>query len=262
MLTPSLAILISKQIGSLVVKKFGTSIVERWTRYRAEAFFNGFTQALAEEFNKGIELKSVDEKLDVILNDEKNSEVLFDAYRKVCFAKSKSLGPRIIGLLAGAIVLESRMSNDAEDQIFMAAEELSDPDLVEFFKSYRSYLSEAGIPSADKNKPHIRGETLIIPWSEDHRDSAWSFSRQKEIDTSPLDMHEALGGWAAALERLGIMASKMSHRQVEYSEDSERHINEDGTLDIYSYSVIFHHPAMMLAKLIERSLGAACESPQ
>lgn len=243
-----------KQLGTLVAKKFGASVVERWTRHRASAFFAGFLQALSKELNERTELKDVDRHLSEILDDEKRSEVLFDAYRSVCFSRSKTMGPRIIGLLTGIIVLENRTSHDDEDHVFGAAELLSDFDLHQFFKCYRSHLAEV-VQKKDRKKPHFEGNALVVPWSEDHRDSAWTSS--SEIDTSPLNMEEALGPWASRLGQVGILTSRMIQRRVEYGEDGERHIDRDGVLETYAYSLVFQGSAKLLADLFERVLGAS-----
>lgn len=254
MTTTAIAVFLSKQVGSLVAKKFGASVVERWTRHRAEEFLAGFVQVLAKEMKEGSESKDVDQKLDAILGDEKCSEVLFDAYRSVCFSKSKTLGPRIIGLLTGALVLEGRMSDENEDCVFKAGEELSDSELIDFFKTYNSYRSEIKIPKTDKN-PYLEGDSMVVPWNKESRDSAWR--SDAKIDISPLDMHEALGSWAVSLERIGVLASNMSHRQVKYEADGERHIDEDGVLDIYSTTIVFRKSATLLYDLVERALGAS-----
>ena len=71
------------------------------------------------------------------------TEVLYDAYRSVCFSKSKTMGPRILGLLTASIVLEKRTATDEEEPVFKAAEALSDPELLEFFKAYRKYSADS-----------------------------------------------------------------------------------------------------------------------
>lgn len=246
--------LIGKQAGALIAQKFGRAVVERWTRHRAQSFFDGFIEELANEFKDQSESLKVDQKIDAILNDEGCSEVLYDAYRTVCFSKSKTIGPRIIGFLTGKLILEKRMSDEKEDQIFKAAEELPDGELTDFFTFYRSRSAKASSSKSDK-EPYFEYDSLVIPWSREHRDSAWP--SDKEIDTSPLHMDEALGPWGSSLERLGFITSRKTHRRVEYKEDGERHVDQDGVLDIYSTTIIFGNSAKELADYFERALGAA-----
>jgi hypothetical protein len=166
-----LEISIAKQAGSFIARKFGTKVVERWTRYRAENFFEGFVEALASEMQTGIESQNADAVLERILEDETKSEVLFDAYRSVCFSKSKSLGPKIVGLLTGYLVAQGRMANSTEDGIFRAAESLSDPDLIELFKDFRLRAKNAETSKRPKKEEHWDGDALVVPWHEEAQDT-------------------------------------------------------------------------------------------
>ncbi|MFM9709894.1 hypothetical protein, partial [Streptomyces galilaeus] len=78
---------------------FGKSVIEKWTRYRAERFFEAFVETIGIELVDGVETPETDRQLAEILADDFKTETLYDAYRRVCFSKSKTIGPRIIGLL-------------------------------------------------------------------------------------------------------------------------------------------------------------------
>ena len=65
------------------------------------------------------------------------------------------------------------------------------------------------------------------------------------------------GHWASKAERVGLLSSRMTQREVAYKEDSERKIDQDGVLTIYERMIIFEMPCRELCVLIERSLGAA-----
>src|SRR5258708_35858215 len=102
------------------------------------------------------ETEDVDERLTAILEDEAKSEVLFEAYRRVCLSTSKRLGPRIVGLLTGRLVLEGRMADDTEERIFAAAESLSDAELIEFMKSYYEHRRKAeGVTNSLSEHPIV-----------------------------------------------------------------------------------------------------------
>lgn len=250
-----IAIIIGKKLASIVARKFGTKVIERWTRYRADKFFEGFVESLSEELKTGVESNKADEALEAILDDDKKSEVLFDAYRTVCFAKSKNLGPKIIGILTGYIVAEGRTTQGDEDHVFRAAEALSDVELIDLFKEFREWAKKADASEDKKKDAHWVGNSIVIPWNEEVRDSAWPHSREAEIDVSPLNFEEVFGGyWAAHAERLGLLSSRITQRQEEYKEDSERHIDEDGVLTIYASTMTFESPCKKLCDLIERSL--------
>ncbi len=83
---------IGKSVATTVAKKFGGAVVERWTRYRADRFFEGFVETVGMELTAGFQTEEVDKQLAEILADDSKSEVLFDAYRRVCFSRSKTLG--------------------------------------------------------------------------------------------------------------------------------------------------------------------------
>lgn len=249
-----LEIFLAKKIGTIVAKKFGGKVIERWTRYRANRFFDGFVASLADELETGIESDDVDAALEKILGDEQKSEVLFDAYRSVCFAKSKSLGPRIIGLLTGYLVVEGATSKADDDAVFRAAEELNDIDLTDFSDEFQREASKADSCKNKEKDAHWVGDTIQIPWTEETRDSAWPHSRESEIDLSPLNFDEVFGSWGGNVARLGLLTSKVTHRSVDYREDSERYIDEDGALDIYAWTVTFESPCRLLSDLVQRAL--------
>lgn len=245
-------VLTGEQLGSLIAERFGTSVIERWTRHRAMKFYEGFLVMFSEEVRGGCSSEVVNQTLQKILSDETRTEILFDAYRSVTLAKSKTIGPRIIGLLTAAIVIEGRCATEEEELIFSAAEHLSDGDLHEFVACYSKCSSEA-LKERTGRKPYREGEAIVVPWGKEERDSAWPSSREAEIDTTPIDLGEALGSWAARMGRIGLISSKTTHREVEYKEDDERHIDQDGVLTIYSFIITFHATCKGLAALAIRA---------
>lgn len=82
---------------------FRTHVIDRWTRRRAEEFFEQFCKEVSSQ-NGAPTPSELDEELTKLLEDEACSEVLFDAYRRVALSKSKILGPRIIAILTAEIV--------------------------------------------------------------------------------------------------------------------------------------------------------------
>jgi hypothetical protein len=81
-----------------VVGGFKTHVIERWTKHRASAYFEQLCMAVADKADVG-ESDELDELIDEILQSEASSQVLFDAYRSVCFTRSRDIGPRILALI-------------------------------------------------------------------------------------------------------------------------------------------------------------------
>jgi hypothetical protein len=184
--------IIAKPTATTLAKKFGGTVVERWARHRAECFFEGFVQTIAGESSTGIETEELDKRLAAVLSDNTKNEVLFDAYRRVCLSKSKTLGPRIIGLLTGQLVAEERVADKMEERIFEAAESMSDGDFMEFMKGYRNLGDH--LPQATDSSRAIR-----VPWSEEEADST------RDLNISPFNWEEALGRWAVKLNAIGLL---------------------------------------------------------
>ena len=250
-----LELAIGKKLTTIIANKFGTKVIERWTRYRAEKFFEGFVESLSEELNTSIKSTEADAALDKILDDDVKSEVLFDAYCTVCFAKSKTIGPKIVGILTGYLVAEGRKTSIEEDFVFRAAEALSDADLIELFKEFRKRAKDADECKDEKKYAHWEGDSIVVPWNQEVQDCAWPHSRKAEIDISPLNLGEVFGYWAAHAEQLGLLSCRIAQRQFEYKEDSDRHIDEDGVLTIYTSTITFESPCKRLSELIGRCLG-------
>ena len=245
-----------KEVTSMVAHHFGKRVIERWTRYRAEKFFEGFAMALSEELKTGVESNRANSSLDAILHDDVKTEILYDAYRKVCFSKSKTLGPKIIGILTGYLVAQGRVATELETKIFEAAESFSDPELIDIFKDFRASEKRANACKDVKKDPHWSNDAIIIPWKRETRDTSWPSER--EIDVGPVNTAEAFEGtWALRAEAIGLITSRTTQQQVNYQADSERHIDQDGTLTIFAVTITFEPPCRQLCTLIERSLGTS-----
>jgi hypothetical protein len=243
---------VGKTLATSIAKKFGGSVIERWTRRRRETFFQSFAEALAIEFSTGVQTEDVDKRLAELLADDTKSEVLFDAYRRVCFSKSKTLGPRIIGLLTGQLVHEGRMANYEEECIFEAAELLSDGDFVGFMKSYQEHRKKAeGI--TDPNAEHrMLGDSIIIRWSTESSDSAPFMSKfGNELDIGPFPWEEALGRWAVKLKASGLMEERVSQNLAQISLPNEG----ETIMTKVTTAITFCSGCAKLYELLSRSLG-------
>ena len=124
------------QTTSQLVNILKGQVIGRWTKRRADNFFRAFLEEVELANHEGCS-KSLHEMMDQIVENETCCDVIFDAYRSVCLTKSKSIGPKIIGLKTAELVLEEREADSYEEDILEAAESLSDNEFQEFVEFYR-----------------------------------------------------------------------------------------------------------------------------
>jgi hypothetical protein len=245
-----------KPAAEALAGKFGKSVIERWTRYRAERFFEAFVGALATEATSGVEASNTEQFLSCILEDEVRSEALYDAYRRVCFSKSKNLGPRIIGLLTAQLVNKGRMATTEEEAIFEGAELLSDMEFIDFMKDYHRYRTKA------KNAPdvhtYMEEESVVVLLHEDLSDKT-NVHRQ-QVEVGPLDLEESLGRWAVTLTQTGLLSQKTKQTLV-YEEPSDYPRERKSQLSTGVASTVYFRPGCTrLYDLICRALGSSKEA--
>jgi hypothetical protein len=245
------AVVAKKAVGTAAIsfaKKFGGSVIARWTNYRAERFYKGFIESFGNELSTGIESPEVNTRLDKILADDTKSEILFDAYRRVCFSTSKDIGPRIIGLLTGQLVREGRMADKMEENVFEAAELLSDGDLLEFMKSYQGHRRRAeGITNPESECYMLEG-SVVVQWREV---SSSSSAPSSSMDIGPFPWRTDIGRWAGKLNSIGLIETKVE--QV-----SGLAYNNLGIT--IKTRVVYHSSCTKLSDLLSRSFGPSVTS--
>jgi hypothetical protein len=250
---PLTTIAISKTVEfltSTVTDKFRGLVIDRWTRYRAEQFFQSFVKVLASELESGGQTDEVDKRLTKILTDDTRSEVLFDAYRRVCFSTSKTIGPRIIGLLTGELVHEGRMANSVEENIFAAAEMLSDGEFVEFMKGYQEHRKKAEGITDSKAKQRMLGESVIVRWLEESSDG--SFASGNELDIGSFPWEEALGRWAVKLKQANLLEDRI---QQQFQNQATAYGSDLPFSTKVVTTITFNPGCLRLYDLVSRSLG-------
>lgn len=203
----SLVPIAGKKLGGYLASKFGVSVIERWTRHRAQKFFEAFCEEVALNDRLGAEAA-----LDEILDSEKRTEALFDAYRAVALSRTKTVGPRAIGYLTARIVNENRTATTWEESWGEFFETASDVELIEAKAFYEGYLPHDG---KDTDVARQVGDYLEIKWSDDHSNSQ---------NSSPVDqtfnLHH-IGTFAARLGTLGILLGSVNQSLQSYKEDGE-----------------------------------------
>ncbi|MGG6463714.1 hypothetical protein, partial [Solilutibacter silvestris] len=218
---------LTELVESLVKRK----VIERWTRQRAIQFYRTFCSEL---LNGELEGNSLHERLDELLEDDAKSEIVFEAYRSVCLSKSKRYGPRIIAIVVAGIVQDDGIASPEDELILAAAEILSDDELEQF----RDELLKVG---------HLQPPHELL--AERQIDSNFN-SSTIEITTSPLA--HTHGVWAEKLKSLGLLTETMQERTFTYREDSERHIDMDGSVRVISWNLIYEEPCRRLCELVSK----------
>ena len=282
---------------SRLVSVVKEKVIGRWTKARSAKFFEAFLQEVELE-QLGGRSDSLEGLLEHIIEDESCSEVIFDAYRSVCLTKSKSIGPKIIGLLTAKLVLEEREADEFEEDLLEAAERLSDDefmDAVQFYKRWQpqsvKLAVEQGIEdkkarlyrerreAIDRGEKPPEGYTRFgmpgswppievndalpawddfrIKWQEESFDSNWN--REYNTQVGSIDLSE-LGRWAIKLKSIGILQERIVEHKWEYEEDSERHIDQDGSVRQLVWWLSIDTPYLELIKLDERATAEVSDS--
>lgn len=201
-----------------------THVIERWTRKRAIEFYRYFCISLfAEEPDEG----KCQDLLNQLLEDDTKSEILFEAYRLVCLAKSKTIGPRIIAVVVAAIIQRNGMANGDEEILLAAAETLSDDELLSFSVAVKEF-----------GEPNEKEEF------EEILEARQYYSSDQKIKISQGALVEKYGNWAEKMKALGLISETVMENIFEHALfGSGREI---------VWSAHFHKPSKRLMELIDR----------
>jgi len=235
---------------------FRVHVIERWSRYRAGQFLDQLCIEVQREEN-GEKSQSLMLLIDNILDDAIATEVLFDAYRRVTLSRSKTLGPRVIAILTARILAEERTADSNEEVMMDVVESLYDDELEEFASFVHGYMQDA-IEPRKKDVSFAKNGEIRIGWHSEQVDSNWK--HEAAISTSPLNLNEAIGAWAKKVEAVGIFSTEVTERHWDYEEDSERHIDQDGSVREFKWSIVIHKEYLELADLITRVCTSASDA--
>jgi hypothetical protein len=217
-----------------------THVIERWSRYRAQTFFEAFCTAIVDVSATDDELR---EKLDELMIDDARSQVVFEAYRSVCLSKSRSIGPRVIAFLTAEIVLSGSAASEDDEQIFSVAETLSDNEFEELHAFVHAELEKAESPPSSGAWFHI----------EIRKETSSASSSNALPYIAPLDYALYVGSWAVKLKQFGLLGDEVKERSWRYSVDTERHIDEDGIAREVKWILAIGPAARRLAIFAQRA---------
>lgn len=246
----TLSITTATKVASITLK-VGKFAIERWTVFRRDQFFESLLENLQIEQASGDDRIEVDEALDELLKNEQNSEVLFDAYRRVCFSKTKKYGPRIIGLLTAELLNNASTSNDDEEMIFAAAELLGDIEFSEFRRYYERLLEVVAADAKLKRDVMMSGDELTEIVSEERHEVGGHVDSEAHL--MPVDLRLSHGAWAALLQNCGLVNQSVTQQTRHIKEDSERHIDYDQTWTTTVVSMVYKPAVKRLHDLLKRA---------
>jgi hypothetical protein len=224
--------------ASWLSSKFKALVIDRWARRRAEAFFESFIEELAANDDAGQPLSDIEPMLAEMLGDELKSEVLFDAYRRVSFSASPSLGPRIIAVLTARLIAGNRVAEPDEERMMLTAEVLNDQD----FNSLCTYLSQ---------RPPDKNYEVMLSGIKDSPE--WRF----EIRIGQVNLGEEVGNWCLKLQTIGLVVQDVMTKSADYEVNSEMHIDIPSTVTSYVRKLRFQPEVLELKSIIEGLRGTA-----
>jgi len=236
-----------------LVMSAARSVIEGWSKRRAQEFFDVFCRHIADAASTDGDI-AVD--LDNVLGTEAARNVVFDAYRSVCLCRSRILGPRVIAVLTAKLVNEQREANDDEDQLLAAAEELTDDEL----RGVRDQIAKLERILDGKPRPGEKadvrreyGTELVVTVRTEMVPVDVGSSTGGHVSLAPMNLAMEIGLWAAKLERIGLVYTDMLEKPLVVKEDAERHIDYDHFYRDVRWSMGYTAGAKELANLIDRA---------
>jgi uncharacterized protein YutD len=206
---------VGEEILDVVKDRFKTAVIEKWTRYRAEQFFNSLVRALAYYDLNLADASFVKEKLEGLFDDEIRTEVFYDAYRQVAFTASKIIGPRIIGILVARLIHFRRRANEREEKILMAAEQLNDGEFDNFQIFFRDVLESAECLAKrefEKKRKYDAWQRKDDGYEIELGSNSSGSSRETRFTLS-IDLDRVFGTWAMKLKSIGLFKDVVQETQ-------------------------------------------------
>lgn len=223
---------------------FKKQVIDRWTRHRAQKFFDSFCASIIDASETDAE---VNEKLETFFSSEAHSEILFEAYRSVCLTKSRDIGPRIIAFLVAELLISKKEADEDDDAIFSAAEELNDFELAQF-------LNYVTIQNKNSENKFQQDGSITIKINSQQTMS--SFLSQDENSVAPINLNY-IGTWAHKLKGIGMLTDDITQHQWRYDVDEENYIDEPGIAREISWFITIEKPAIKLASFVKRATTAS-----
>lgn len=196
-----------KQVVKELIGYFKKEVIGRWSEYRADRFFSAFLNEVRKEADDRFQSADLSDMLRMIAASEKQTTVLFDAYRRVALSASKDIGPMIIGMLTATIALEDRDATSDEELVFEGAETLNDRD----FDNLHGWLESApALADTDEEGGAI---SVLVKIGPEQPPGVSLLRLGSGVDDEPPDIANDLGVFALKLKNLGLLAEKTLRRR-------------------------------------------------
>lgn len=201
---------LGKAVGHLV-SRLTTQVIDRCSRRRIGEFVETFCTLVVSDCDE----EQIRRQLDEIVNDDRKSEALFDAYRRVALSVSPILGPRIIALVMAKVIAENRQPSDDEERFLSVSERLSDTE----FREARKYFEEF-VRKCEQGK--FGGRFC-------HEPSTFP------EEVAGIDLWNDMGSWAAKLADTGFISRSIGVKtyRESYEGNGDEVTNVKLTTDLY-----------------------------
>lgn len=244
-ITPVLAgHLVGKALDKAIDKVW--SGIARLSRNRADTFVEAFCREAMRCLGCKDDIE-LNERIDELLKNEPAKDALFECIRSVSVCRTRDLGPRIIALIGARIFSEARQPTDDEELLLVSAESLSDQQIGGLVALAHEAKTELAKSNKDYSK--LADGSIEFEFCKEEYDSNWH--RDDTVNVGPLNIGESLGRWAVQAKALGLIEDEIRERSWSYREDSERHIDQDGTAKEITWWIRLSKVALDFVELVQ-----------
>jgi hypothetical protein len=243
--------LMSKKALNTAIKVSIGEILKVFQDWKNDLFLQAFIEEYKIELDAKEQNTQADEQLVKILSSDSMKAFLFERIRNVFLSKSRVISPIAIGFISAKVFAEKRNPTIEEECLFEALESLSDEELRAFCTEYKISIDKMKVMETKKNYPRKTTDGILIYEIIDEFDSVRS--SEKTINTGEIDLQIMYGSWARKLQSFGLIQTETQIQKFDYKEDSERHIDEDGSVERHISAVVILNEASRLYTLIERA---------
>ncbi|MBB5356856.1 hypothetical protein HDE76_000038 [Rhodanobacter sp. ANJX3] len=240
---------LTSQLLSEAKSLIKADVIARWSNYRSHRFVDALVDAIRDERDHELSEDELNHSLSELVKKDNNSEALFEAYRRVCFARSRDIGPRMIGILTATLILEERRPTKIEDAILDVSENLNDDELREVVETVKRWSAIA--LSGGEGARHLEGQLQYVA----HQSTVVSKDGQTS-DTGSM-LIDTLGSWGEKLRTYGLLFERVQERVIKKEGQVSLSATQFGPDRTIAHSIIFREGYQNLVDLIDRAERAS-----